>query len=311
MKPISPWSSQALRLRESARRETRAETTPTEPRDGGSGARTRTELRRLTEAIEQLPSIPIVAHRVGELAHDPQQDARSIAEVMKGDPALTAKVLRIVNSPYYAIPGGVTDVARAISFLGFSALQQLVLTVSVFDTLDVRSTRGRLLFRHCVAAAAASEAIAQIVGHPSPHECFTAGLLHDLGHLAILQVDHDEDPETHAVSQATHEMVGDKLATKWRFPVALRAAIGAHHCPTESGEQFAKPQRVLIDVTALADTISRRSGYGTHDEETPKLPTDVLHRLNLTHLVEERTHDRMRWNLERTEVLFRVLMGEG
>lgn len=304
MKPISPWSSQATRSRSEALK-------PKKPDSGGPPApRSRGELRRLADALEELPSIPLVAHRVGELVHDPQQDARSIAEVMKGDPALTAKVLRIVNSPYYAIPGGVTDIARAISFLGFGALQQLVLTVSVFDTLDVRSTRGHRLFRHSLAAAAGSEALAQILGHTKPHECFTAGLLHDLGHIAILQISHDEEGDEEAI-HATHELVGDKLATKWRFPVALRGAIGAHHAPVGQGDQFTKAHRALIDVTTLADVICRRLGYAVNDEERPSLPKDVLLRLNLTSLVEEQTHDRLRWNLERSEVLFRVLMGEG
>lgn len=283
-----------------------------EPANGSAprGARSRAELRRLTEALNQLPSIPILAHRVGELVHDPTQDAQSVAEVMKGDPALTAKVLKLVNSPYYAIPGGVTDVARAISFLGFSAIQQLVLTVSVFDTLDVRSGRGKRLFRHSLAAAAASEALAQLLGHAAPHECFTAGLLHDLGQLAILQLDHDEDQEAFEAPQATHEFVGDRLASKWRFPGSLRAAIGAHHDPTAREAQFAKAHRVLVDITALGDVVSRRVGYAFGDEDRPELPTEVLERLNLTTLAEEQIHDRLRWNLERSDVLFRVLMGE-
>ncbi|MCU0675789.1 MAG: HDOD domain-containing protein [Myxococcota bacterium] len=301
MKPISPWSSQAARVR--------AAVDP-KPPTAAPATRTRGDLRRLADALEDLPSIPLVAHRVGELVHDPQQDARSIADVMKGDPALTAKVLKIVNSPYYAIPGGVTDITRAISFLGFGALQQLVLTVSVFDTLDVRSARGRRLFRHSLAVAAASEALAQILGHAKPHDCFTAGLLHDLGHLAILQLVHDEDADDESIL-ATHEMIGDKLATKWRFPVALRGAIGAHHAPAAANEPFTKQHRALIDVTTLADVICRRNGYTVNEEERPSLPPDVLSRLNLTTLVEEQTHDRLRWNLERSEVLLRVLMGDG
>lgn len=268
-------------------------------------------LRRLVDRLDSLPSVPVVAHQVAEMVHDPRHDARAIAEVMKGDPALSAKVLKIVNSPYYGIPGGVSDVTRAISFLGFSTIHELVLTVSVFEAFkDSRSKFSHALFRHSLAVAGAAEAIAQIIGHPTPAECFTAGLLHDLGRLAILQLAPeivDKDPD----EDDLHPKIGDRLASRWRFPVGLRAAIAHHHeLAPEKRRHVPKHLNATIDVIVLADVICKRQGYGVVENEPPPLPDDVLSRLNLLENIEESAHDRLRWNLERSEVLMRVLLGD-
>ncbi|MEM9070785.1 MAG: HDOD domain-containing protein [Myxococcota bacterium] len=272
---------------------------------------TRANFRRLVDGLDSLPSVPLVAQKVGEMVHNPRNDARAIANVMKGDPALSAKVLKIVNSPYYGIPGGVSDVTRAISFLGFSTIHELVLTVSVFEAFkDARGESSHALFRHSLAVAGAAEAVAQIIGHATPAECFTAGLLHDLGRLAMLQIDPAISAEPRAEDEL-HEFVGDRLAARWRFPLGLRAAI-AHHHEVDVGRRgkVAKHLHSIIDVIALADVICKRQGYGVIDEEPPPLPKDVLDRLNLLGNIEETAHDRLRWNLERSEVLMRVLVGD-
>ena len=283
--------------------------------EGVESKKEQTPLRRLVDRLDQLPSIPIVAQKVGEMVNDPRQDARAIAQVMKGDPALSAKVLKIVNSPYYGIPGGVSDVTRAISFLGFSTIHELVLTVSVFDLFkqDARPEESRALFRHSLATAGAAEAIAQQIGHEAAPVCFTAGLLHDLGRLAILQLTPEiPDSFNEADEDEVHEMVGSRLAARWRFPIGLRAAIATHH-ETNPGKrkQVARHLHSIVDITAIADIICKRRGYGVVDHEEPPLfPRDVLDRLNITERIETTAHDRLRWNMERSEVLMRVLMGD-
>jgi len=269
-------------------------------------ARRERKMRVLLRGVENLPSIPTVAQEVGELVNDPRSDARKVAEVMRGDPALTAKVLRLVNSPYFAIPGGVSDVSRAISFLGFNTLHQLVLTVSVFGVLGGTSKeekeRAEALFRHSLATGGAAEALAKLLGHPDPAGCFTAGLLHDMGRLAMLQLqgELDEDLEL-------HEHLGLRLATKWRFPEQLRAAIGHHHEEeVRSRRRVPSQMHPVIDVTLLADVITKRNGYGVEGDE-PDLPKDVLERLNLLPSVEVKAHDELRRAMEKSEALMKVL----
>src|ERR1700744_5093593 len=87
----------------------------------------------LLSKLHDIPTLPVVAMKVNELINDPNSSSSDIAEVLKKDQVLTAKILRLVNSSYYAIPGGVEDVECALAFLGFNTLAQLVLSLSVFS----------------------------------------------------------------------------------------------------------------------------------------------------------------------------------
>jgi len=193
--------------------------------------------------IDGLPTIPLVSQRVGELIHDPRADARAIAALLRSDPSLTAKILKLANSAYYGIPGGVSDVTRAISFLGFNTLYQLVLSVSVFSVLGTKDPAGlniRELWKHSLGCAVLAERIAAHLHFNEANVCFTGGLLHDIGKVALLQVAPEEflgavkmarsnslsmEEAELACGLPSHVPVGSRLAERWRFPMALRVAI--------------------------------------------------------------------------------------
>src|SRR5262245_48659826 len=101
-------------------------------------------------ALDSLPTLPVVALRLGEVVHSKNASVQHVVEVLRSDPATSAKLLRLVNSPYFGIPGGVTDVARAIPFIGFNTLYQLVLSITVLDTLRVGGSAldARALWTH-------------------------------------------------------------------------------------------------------------------------------------------------------------------
>src|SRR4051794_12092896 len=84
-----------------------------------TGHKTNAEYTELLAKLQDIPTLPMVAMKVNELINNPNSSSAEIAEVLKKDQVLTAKILRLVNSSYYAIPGGVTDVQRALAFLGF------------------------------------------------------------------------------------------------------------------------------------------------------------------------------------------------
>src|ERR1041385_7525933 len=95
----------------------------------------KSESCRIVEVIDSLPTLPIVALQIGEVIHGKNVSVDQVAKVLHTDPATSAKLLRLVNSSYFGIPGGVSDVARAIPFIGFNTLYQLVLSIGVLDTL--------------------------------------------------------------------------------------------------------------------------------------------------------------------------------
>src|SRR3954465_7763558 len=101
------------------------------PRMSSSAARkTNADYSELLAKLEDIPTLPVVAVKVNELINDPNSSSADIADVLKKDQVLTGKLLKLATSSYYAIPGGVTNVQRALAFLGFNTLAQLVLGLS-------------------------------------------------------------------------------------------------------------------------------------------------------------------------------------
>src|SRR5688572_17135163 len=113
----------------------------TEPIAANAAATAATEAK-ITKALDSLPTLPIVALRIGEVVHDKNVSVQQVADILKTDPAMSAKLLRLVNSPYFGIPGGVSDISRAIPFVGFNTLYQLVLSISVLETLGGKDANG-------------------------------------------------------------------------------------------------------------------------------------------------------------------------
>src|SRR5262249_61478843 len=122
------------------------------------------------KALDSLPTLPIVALRIGEVVHSKNVSVNQVAEILRSDPATSAKLLRLVNSPYFGIPGGVADVARAIPFVGFNTLYQLVLSISVLDVLSVGGGGHdpRLLWTHSLTVATAARQLAEEIRFPDP-----------------------------------------------------------------------------------------------------------------------------------------------
>src|SRR5271170_1134879 len=108
---------------------------------GAPAQKTNEDYSELLAKLQDIPTLPVVAMKVNELINDPNSSSADIAAVLKKDQVLTAKVLRLVKSSYYSIPGGVADVQRALAFLGFNTLAQLVLSLSIFSVFK-RNGKG-------------------------------------------------------------------------------------------------------------------------------------------------------------------------
>lgn len=235
------------------------------------------EATRLARVLDSLPTLPTVALRLGDLIHSRRSSVQQVAEVLRSDPSLSAKLLRLVNSAYFGIPGGVTDVARAIPFVGFNTIYQLVLSVSVLETLKAPSGRlfdPRALWLHSLAVASAARVIGEEIRHTDPGSLFTAGLLHDMGKIALAKVSPESFISAIALARdeglasveaerrhglPSHDRVGSDLARRWRLPAALSVPIEAHHAVVnaELRQRMIGPHRVAAEVIAVSDLIAQ------------------------------------------------------
>ena len=288
---------------------------------------TKINIDLMLASVSSLPTLPVVAHRVGELVSDPGSDSKKIADTIKQDQSLCARVLTLANSAYYAVPGGVSDVRRAISYLGFNTVYQLVLTVSVFEALPAASNGAfdlKELWKHSLGTAIASEATGKQIGFAVPEELFTSGLLHDIGKVALASLSAKNLDEVVRIAKRdgrsfreveregglpTHDDIGARLAAKWKLPGSIAAGIGYHHKLTDvSRAGLARGLHAVADVVALADVVCRRAGVGNGGDEVVPMPDPLLlERLNLTQAAVQKIQDEVPRTIERVRAFLDLL----
>jgi len=195
--------------------------------------------------------------------------AEKIGKTIGQDYALTAKVLRLVNSAFYGLGDRVSSVTSAVILLGFNVVRGVVLGASVFELMD-RGIVG--LWEHSLGTAIASGVIAKALYVPEPEEVSVAGLLHDIGKVVVPVI----MPETHtkicdlvdhttlSIGQAEkkilgfdHSRIGMWLADEWNFPPNLTEPIVYHHTPV-----LAKEAAIQTAIVHLADVLVRAKGFG-------------------------------------------------
>ena len=185
-----------------------------------------------------LPTLPEVALRVRDAVEDENATAQQIAGIVATDAALSARLLRVVNSPLYRGRTPVDNLQTAVSRLGNQRVRDLVTSLvmrQIFQaTTDVLDQRLRRLWAHSVQVAAISRALAQQLTSLSPDLAMLGGLIHDIGALPILvraedtpELLEDETALDETVAQL-HSRVGGAILEAWGFPPALIAVAAEH-----------------------------------------------------------------------------------
>jgi putative nucleotidyltransferase with HDIG domain len=235
----------------------------------------------LVERINHLPSFPQALSRIISVVSSDATSMAEMAEAIRLDPVIAGKVLRLSNSAYVGMPRTVSSLENAVVILGQRRIQSLVLASVTLDSI------GRKLnlpfaeadfWRHSVITAIISETIArhmQRYDPVEPGELFCAGLLHDLGKLAIgafepsLLVCARESARIKQVpffkaedEETSHFTTGALCAQKWNYPPDLRNAILYHHDPLRA-EPFIK----MAATVHLADVMSHIMGFRTFEGE--------------------------------------------
>jgi len=208
------------------------------------------------DTIRELPTIPHVLLEINRLLLDPDVSINRIRDVIEKDQAITAKILKLVNSSFYGFRTKIVDISQALVILGFATVRNAIASVAVIDIFRMKQRYDdfdiRELWKHSIAVAIVSRYIAEKSRRTSPHDCFVAGLLHDIGKLImeehlrdlfgqVLKLQREEglsfvDAENR-VLPINHALIGGYLVRKWHFPDHLVDAIERHHEIT--GEQAA------------------------------------------------------------------------
>jgi putative nucleotidyltransferase with HDIG domain len=226
-------------------------------------------LREKIENINALPTIPKTLKKILGVIENPRISLNEISSFVAGDPALTTKVLKMVNSPIYGFPGRISSVNQAVILLGLTVVKGLLLGVSVFELMH-KTMIG--LWEHSLGTAILCRLIAKRKGLKEPDELSIDGLLHDIGKiLLVLQYPEEYEKAMNESDQSgltiyeseknhfntTHASVGAWMAQKWRFPPNLIEIIEYHHKP-----HLAKIAPMDSAIVHFADILVRARGFG-------------------------------------------------
>ncbi len=195
---------------------------------------------------EDLPAPPEVAMQIMRACARAETTSRQLAALVENDPALTAEILRIVNSPLYGLSRKVRDIGKAVTVLGQQYLRNMVLCIAVRDSLRGDTTGGMdvsAFWGDALRRAVAASELGKVLGMDR-HECFTAGLLQDYGMLVLFHLFPQKagewpamrvmDPEQRwqrekALFGLTHDRIMMILAQAWGLPDELGIPLGHHH----------------------------------------------------------------------------------
>jgi HD-like signal output (HDOD) protein len=233
----------------------------------------------VTQALKKVSAIatlPEVTAKILKTVEDPRSSAAQLHQIVSHDPALVTRILKVVNSAFYGLPGQIASIERAIVLLGLNAVKNIAVAASLGQLF--RGTKlcdgftAKDLWTHCIGVAVTARDLAKQAKLPLADEAFLAGMIHDLGLLVQLQTSPEKiksvcdqaKTDTRGFCEierdiigVDHQQLGVGLAELWKFPRPCQLVAGFHHSPDQlSGD------RALVNLVHVADTIVAQAKIG-------------------------------------------------
>lgn len=274
----------------------RMETVLKPPSEEDLDSLTRKEDADLSRVLDSkdltLAALPQVLDELLNIIRNPKSSALHIAQVVEKDTSLTARLLKIVNSPFYGFPSKIDTISRAIAMVGTQQLTTLamgVTAVSHFRGIAPRELDMRLFWRESLKRGFCARILAAYAGPTGSERFFVGGLLLHIGRLVLFQAYPEEEALAHVTAFATaeplhkverklygfdHADAGGALLSRWKLPETLAGAVKYQYRPT------AGPSPVDAAVAHVTDVMVAATEAGSR---TAVPPLDILawERLNL------------------------------
>ncbi|HET7809778.1 MAG TPA: response regulator [Steroidobacteraceae bacterium] len=245
-------------------------------------------IKTLVARINKLPTLPATYQRLVACLKSPDADMDDVAKIIAMDPAMSARLLKVVNSAYFGLAKPVVDVARAGTLLGLDRIMSLVLGQGIFSGGDAPQVRGfslEALWSHSIATATAAHRIAIDEGLDKElvSAAFLAGMLHDIGKLVlaigmpeeyarVLEMARGRPGSEREIEtlelQAAHTDVGAYLVGLWGLPNTIAEAIAFHEDPAQCTTDFGLP-----GIVHVADRIAHHPEIA--DPRAPELHLNI------------------------------------
>jgi len=211
-------------------------------------------LEMLIVEVDKLVSLPDIYYRLEEAIVDPSSTTDKIAELLRSDPDLCARMLRMANSAFYSFPTRIETIERAVSTIGLRQIRELVLVTSVvkaFEGIPPGSVNMTTFWEHSVAVAIMARELGAQLRIPNADGFYIPGLLHDIGRLVMYLklpgLMRDLLQQRQASGRAmyilernildySHAEIGGRLLEYWKLPQSIWEPVVTHHEPRKGGE---------------------------------------------------------------------------
>ncbi len=208
----------------------------------------------LVQSYTTVFTLPEIYFRVRDVVDDPNSTMDDLADVLKLDPAISARLLRIVNSPLYGFPKQIDTISRAVNIVGMQAVNDLVTATTVgrtFSGMPIQLMDVPMFWRKSVLCALLAGKIAKSCGIEDSERFFIEGLLRDIGHLVLYQTIPQRAQsaliEAGYLGTSLAEVeqsnigcdfaeVGAELIRSWGMPAQIEQAIRCQLSPNDAGE---------------------------------------------------------------------------
>lgn len=229
-----------------------------------------TPLRIVRSQTVELGTIPGLLNQLTEIINSPRSSSSDISKVVQRDPSLTARLLKIVNSPFYGFPTKIDTISRAVTVVGSRQLTTLAVGVMAIDTFrDIPALLMDMetFWRHSLYCGFCARILAGYTPTSSPERFFVAGLLHDIGRLlffryypkesaALLYRAYNGEGAIHTLEKEffgfDHARLGAALLKEWSFPAVLETAVSCHENPAKCSYLPEANVVHLADIVACA-----------------------------------------------------------
>ena len=246
----------------------------------------RNELKKIIMDTKTLPTLPGVINKLNTLSESDKSSVQEMAKIVSSDQVLSARILRLANSPSYGFYR-VSTISNAMILLGVNVVKSLALSSSIFEIMEKNSVG---LWEHSLGAGVAANLIARRLALPECEEISTAALLHDIGKVIVsIKCSEAEaqirrtirDKQVYMweaereVIDTDHAEIGGWLAKSWFLPDKLSEPIAFHHNVVQS-----ENHRIKTAVVHIADVLIKASGFGNSGDcyvpQIQKVAWDVL-----------------------------------
>ncbi len=277
---------------------------------------TNANYQAIINTVSSFPPLPSTATKVLQVTGDPESSAHNLMEAILPDPAMCIAILKVANSAFYGHPKEVGSLETAVMILGFNEIQSIVLGKAVFDSFKNISNKHQEIdqfWRHSLTCGLAAKIIAERFSL-SPGTFFIAGLIHDLGKLALLLTFPKEytadtwfvNQNFHKITKAetekftiNHSQVAARLLKRWFFPPSLISSTEHHHTPELATEHHKLPL-----IVQLADFFS----YLIENESLlEQNPINDIQNSALPNIQQLWAQNKMAWQDTMLEELFSQL----